>query len=119
MTPTNPVPLAGTSATGQPGGLSAPGQVNVIGVTLQISGPFANTRLFLSSLEAMPRAFLVTGLAIARDQGTGSGTTTVAPGSLTSTITGRVFMANPGLPAAAAATTTSTSTNAAAAAANG
>lgn len=119
MTPTNPVPLSGTSATGQPGGLSAPGQVNVIGVTLQISGPFANTRLFLSSLEAMPRAFLVTGLAIARDQGSTSGTQTVAPGTLASTITGRVFMANPGLPAAAAATTTSTSTNAAAAAANG
>ena len=112
MTPTNPSPLAGTS--GQPGGLSAPGQVNVIGVTLQISGPFANTRLFLSNLEAMPRAFLVTGLAISRDSGSG---TTAAPGSLASTITGRVFMANPGLPAAAAASTTST--NAAAPAANG
>ena len=112
MTPTNPVPLSGGS--GQPGGLSAPGQVNVIGVTLQISGPFANTRLFLSNLEAMPRAFLVTGLAISRDQGAG---TTSAPGTLLSTITGRVFMANPGLPAAAAASTTST--NAAAPAANG
>ncbi|MDA8437223.1 MAG: type 4a pilus biogenesis protein PilO [Actinomycetales bacterium] len=120
LTPTNPTPLT-TSATGvQSGSLSAPGQVNAIGVTLQISGPFANTRLFLSSLEAMPRAFLVTGLAITRDQNTGTVTSKAAPGSLSSTITGRVFMANPGLPAAAVATTTSTTTtNAAAPAANG
>ncbi len=121
LTPTNPTPLTTTTTGGQSGSLSAPGQVNAIGVTLQISGPFANTRLFLSSLEAMPRSFLVTGLTITRDQpGTGTVTSSAAPGSLSSTITGRVFMANPGLPAAAVATTTSTTTtNAAAPAANG
>jgi Tfp pilus assembly protein PilO len=121
VTPTNPTPLTTSATATATGSLSAPGQVNAIGVTLQISGPFANTRLFLSSLEAMPRSFLVTGLAITRDQkSAGTVTAGAAPGSLTSTITGRVFMANPGLPAAAAATTTSTTTtNAAAPAANG
>jgi len=112
VTPTNPTPLGSASAAAVSGGLSAPGQVNAIGVTMQISGRFANTRLFLSSLEAMPRAFLVTGLSISRDQSAGSGTASAPAGSLTSTITGRVFMANPGLPATAAAATTTGSTTA-------
>lgn len=104
VTPSNPVPLTGTSSGG-PGGLAAPGGVNVIPVVLQITGPFANTRLFLASLEGMPRSFLVTGLTVARGTAGASATGTPAPGSLSSTITGRVFAANPGLPAVATVTT--------------
>jgi hypothetical protein len=112
VTPANPAPLG---AGAQPGkasdsGLSAPGGVQVIGVTLTVSGPFANTRLFLTSLEAMPRSFLVTGLAIARDNagasGSSTGTSTAKVGNiLTTTVTGRVFKANPGLASAAVAST--------------
>jgi type IV pilus assembly protein PilO len=111
VTPANPAPLGTAAATGKQtdAGLSSPGSVQVIGVTLTISGPFANTRLFLTTLEAMPRSFLVTGLTIGRDTGgssTSSTTTTVKVGNaLTTTITGRVFKANPGMPAAAVGTT--------------
>lgn len=113
VTPVAPAALSGAgtvqAAPAGAGGsaLSAPGQVDVIGMTVQISGPFANTRLFLSSLEAMPRAFLVTGLNIARATSSGgasSGAAPTTPGGLTTTITGRVFTANPTLTAAAATT---------------
>ena len=120
VTPSTPTPLAGTSpaqgapAQGAAAALATPGQVDVVGVALQISGPFANTRLFLSSLEAMPRSYLVTGLSITRANA--SSATTVAPGTLMTTVTGRVFTANPTLTAAAA---TSTSGSAAGAATNG
>ena len=109
LTPANPVPLDSAGATG---GLAAPGQVNVIPLTMQITGPFANTRLFMNRLEGMPRSFLVTGLTIARDSAATGSTTasTSAPGTLVSTITGRVFAANPGVPVAAPAPKPSTST---------
>jgi Tfp pilus assembly protein PilO len=123
VTPATPSPLVTSAAPTSPTGtsaLAAPGQVNVIPVTLNVVGPFANTRLFLSSLESMPRSFLVTGLTIVRGKGgAGTGTTSGAPGGLTTTVTGRVFTANPGLPAAAAASTTSTSGTAASTATNG
>ena len=115
VTPANPTALAGSAPTGKQADspLSAPGAVQVIGVTVTVSGPFANTRLFLTSLEAMPRSFLVTGLAIARDSQAASSTTTPSAkvaNSLTTTITGRVFKVNPGLPTAAVAKTTSSGT---------
>jgi Tfp pilus assembly protein PilO len=114
VTPSNPAPLGaaanGAAATGG-GGLASPGQVNFIGVSVQITGPFANTRLFVSGLEAMPRAFLVTGLSIARNSDGTSGTTTSgAPGSLQTTINGRIFVANPGTPAPAAIGSATTAT---------
>jgi Tfp pilus assembly protein PilO len=123
VTPANPAPLAGQAVSAKGTDTqNAPGEVQVIPVTLTISGPFANTRLFLTSLEAMPRAFLVTGLTIARDSAsaasaTGTTTKTVKNG-LTTTITGRVFKVNPGLPTAAVAKTT-TSGTAASTATNG
>jgi hypothetical protein len=109
VTPANPTPLGAAATTGKQtdSGLSAPGSVQVIGVTLTISGPFANTRLFLTNLEAMPRSFLVTGLAIGRDTGGSSttSTTTAKVGNpLTTTITGRVFKANAGVAAAVGTT---------------
>jgi type IV pilus assembly protein PilO len=118
VTPAAPSPLGTAAQSGKASdsGLSAPGGVQVIGVTLTVSGPFANTRLFLTTLEAMPRSFLVTGLAIARDtagqSGSSSGTTTTKPGNtLTTTITGRVFKANPGLATAAVASTSGDSSS--------
>jgi type IV pilus assembly protein PilO len=118
VTPAAPSPLGTAAQSGKASdsGLSAPGGVQVIGVTLTVSGPFANTRLFLTTLEAMPRSFLVTGLAIARgtagQSGSSSGTTTTKPGNtLTTTITGRVFKANPGLATAAVASTSGDSSS--------
>ncbi len=113
VTPTPPAPLSAAASTGAQAasGVSAPGSVQVIVVSLVVSGPFANTRLFLTTLEAMPRSFLVTGLTIARDSASSAGSAgaaTVKVGNpLTTTITGRVFQANPGLPTAAVASTTS------------
>jgi hypothetical protein len=121
VTPANPTPLGASAQSGKvtDSGLTSPGGVQIIGVTLTVSGPFANTRLFLTSLEAMPRSFLVTGLAITRDTAGASGgssgsttTTTKVGNTLTTTVTGRVFKANPGLPAAAVATTTGGSSSA-------
>ena len=101
--PANPVALnAGAQVDS---GLAAPGGVQVIGVNVTVSGPFTNTRLFLTSLEAMPRAFLVTGLAIARDTAEAATSTTTRVNRLTTTVTGRVFTVNPGAPAAGVAQT--------------
>lgn len=114
FTPSNPTPLgtgAGTaSATGAPD-LAAAGQVNVIPVTMQVRGDFANVKLFLSSLESLPRAVLVTGINISRaGDAASASTSTAVQGSLTVTVTAKVFSANPGI---AAPTTTTTSTAAA------
>jgi Tfp pilus assembly protein PilO len=83
---------------------SAPGQVSQVGVTMQMNGSFADTRLFLNSLESMQRAMLVTAVDITRGGDTG----TSAGSGLSTTLTARVFMANPGAFAVAGTATTPT-----------
>ena len=77
-------PAAGTNA------FTVPGQISQIPLTMEISGSFANTQLFLNSLEGQQRVVLVTGLDITRDLPTGKTT------GLRTVLAARVFMANPG-----------------------
>ena len=93
FTPDEPQPLTQLAGEAEDYGLQDPGQVNAYGVTLNVTGRFANVRLFLSSLEQMQRSFLVTGVSIVRDD---SGEATA--GQLVAVVTGRVFTANPGFP---------------------
>lgn len=102
VTPAQPAPLT-AGAAGSSGSLDAPGQVNAIPVGVAVTGRFANVRLFLSGVEKMQRAMLVTGLTIARDDSAGED----APGNqLKVDLTSRVFIANKGNPAPAAKTST-------------
>ena len=79
------------TSTGAPtvGGGVAPGQVSQIPLQLEITGKYANIRLFMNSIEQLQRSFLVTALSIDRDS-------SKAPGALKAQIVGRVFMAVPG-----------------------
>lgn len=97
LVPSTPQPLdaGGTADTGD---LAAPGQVNQYPVSVVVEGRFANVRLFLLSLEGLQRSFLVTGIDVARVDDA-----TKPSGTLTATLTGRVFTANPGAPVTAKA----------------
>ncbi len=109
--PQEPVALTGSAGQRAAAGtsiLATPGQVNQIPVTLNVEGRFANLRLFLNSIEQMKRSMLVTGLDVKRADEAGS-----AANTLSVTINGRVFIANPGMPTAAIADTATTGTGAA------
>lgn len=117
VSPATPTSLAAPSGTqqAQAATSSTGGQVQVMNVAIEVKGLFANTRLFMSNLEALPRSVIVTNLQIARDQQ--AGTQGIPPGTLDTTISARVFTLNPASATAAAVTTTNA--NAAAPAANG
>jgi Tfp pilus assembly protein PilO len=103
--------VGGGAAAPTTGGVNAfatPGQVSQLGVTMQVNGSFADTRLFLNSLESMQRAMLITGVDITR----GGQSTTVGQDGLSTTLTARVFMANPGTFASAGGSTATTPTTA-------
>jgi Tfp pilus assembly protein PilO len=109
MTLAAPSVIQGGTASGTPAGgnaFAAPGQMSQISMTLNITGNFADTRLFLNSLESMQRVMLVTGINITRGV-TPSGATT-----LTTVVSARVFMANPGTPSVAVTTTSPAVTSA-------
>ena len=102
VAPQTPVPL--TDVGGAQATLATPGQVNQIPLSIQVVGRFANVRLFLSGMERLDRAVLVTGLNITREENAAD---SAATGALTVDLTGRTFMANKGVaPQPAAATTT-------------
>jgi Tfp pilus assembly protein PilO len=91
-----PTPMvAGVTSGTATSALGAPGQVSQLPLSITVTGTFTNTRLFLNGLESMPRAMLVTGLDISRD----SSTATV--NNISTVVTARVFMANPGYTAPA------------------
>ena len=107
VTPQQPMPLSEPAGgAGGAASLSTPGLVNQIPMTIQISGTFAHMQTFLSNIEGMQRAMLITGIDISRD-GTGEG-----PGGtvlLKAALDARVFMANAGqLPSQVTTTTPST-----------
>jgi hypothetical protein len=86
------------------GSLATPGQVNQIPLSIKVVGRFANVRLFLSGVERLDRAVLVTGVDIKRAENAEDSASTNA---LEVDLTGRTFMANKGVaPQPAAATTT-------------
>jgi Tfp pilus assembly protein PilO len=113
VTPSNPTVLAGGAAAGGPvtaGAASAPGSVSDYPVAISIQGNFANVKLFMASLEAMPRSVLVTSLNVARaneSQGATDAKST-ANGSLVAMVGAHVFSATPGSAAAPVQTTTTT-----------
>jgi Tfp pilus assembly protein PilO len=97
VAPPQAMSLVPTAASGAKA-VQAPGTLSQIGLGIQITGSFAQTRSFLNKLENLPRSVLVTALDISR-QGDGAS----ASYSLTTTITARTFMASD---QASAATTT-------------
>jgi Tfp pilus assembly protein PilO len=101
VSPQTPTPLSGGG--GGAATLATPGQVNQIPIVVEVTGPFANMRLFLNSMEQMKRSVLVTGLDIKRAETESSN---AATNLLSATVAGRVFMANPGTPPAQTTTTT-------------
>jgi Tfp pilus assembly protein PilO len=95
-------------ATSTTAATTAAGSVSQLPTNMEVTGTYAQTKLFLLSLENMQRAILVTGLDMQRDSA--DSTTT----SIRSTITARTFMASGGIiagtsaNAGAPATTTTT-----------
>lgn len=76
ITPTTPTPLA-----------SAPG-IATVGITLNVSGGYAEIEQFDSALEGLQRTFLVSGFSF-----TGSGTSTsTTTTNITAVLTGRVLV---------------------------
>lgn len=123
VTPSTPVaaqaPAAAAGVAAPPVGAVAPaapaaaapvggtaGTLMSIPVAINVVGDYFEVEQFLANLEGLPRALRVSNLTLAPGQsptaGTSKSATTVADGrSLTSTITGSVFMAQ-GRPAATA-----------------
>ena len=102
VAPQTPVPL--TDAGAGQSSLATPGQVNQIPVTIKVVGRFANVRLFLSGVERLDRAVLLTGVTIKRSE---TAEDSASTGALEVDLSGRTFMANKGVaPKPAAATTT-------------
>ncbi len=106
MTIAAPSVMQSGTATGTATGnqFAIPGQMSQISLTMNITGNFADTRLFLNSLEGMQRVMLVTGVNITRSL-TATGATT-----LQTVVAARVFMANPGTPSVGSLQTSSTVT---------
>lgn len=104
LSPGAPAALtAPTGSTNASSGLA----VGAIPVSLNVTGGYFEVEQFLSDLENLPRAFLVTGLSLAPSSGTATGSSTSPAGSsgaVTASITATIFEA-PSLagPAGAAA----------------
>jgi Tfp pilus assembly protein PilO len=98
----------GTAAKGATGAAA----LSQIPVSLDISGTYANTRLFLTGLESMRRSILVTGLVMTRLAPDSAGTTAAArAGGVHSVITAKIFMSTASAaPTVGAAATTTSST---------
>jgi Tfp pilus assembly protein PilO len=111
VSPQTPTALSGSGQAGS-AALATPGQVNQIPIVVEVTGPFANMRLFLNSMEQMKRSVLVTSLDLKRAE---TESTNAATNLLAATIAGRVFMANPGTAPAQTAPTTTTPADGAAA----
>ncbi len=113
VTPSNPTVLStGASAAGPitTATASAPGQVADYPLAISIQGNFANVKLFMASLEALPRSVLVTGLNVTRagDAQGGVDAQDTKDGALIAMVAAHVFSATPGSAVAPAQTTTTT-----------
>lgn len=110
---TAPQPLTQTSTTGA-AAVTTPGTLSQIGLNVQVTGTFAQTRSFLLQVETLPRYVLVTGINVSRTGGgaTQSGSSSASTSSssantLTTAITARTFMVGDASGGAATSTTTS------------
>jgi type IV pilus assembly protein PilO len=101
LTPTTPVPSAVTTAVGAiaPDGSS----LQVIGLTVQVTGSYYNIERFLGKVETLKRALLVTGVTLNVDAvapASGAATTTAVAGSspnLVAVLSIRAFMVSSAL----------------------
>ena len=82
-----PTAMGAAGGGGAATSVQAPGVLSQIGLGLTIQGSFVQTRAFLTAIETMPRAVLITGLDVTRQGDTGS------TYLLASNITARTFMA--------------------------
>jgi Tfp pilus assembly protein PilO len=112
-----PQAMNAASATGGAAAVQTPGTLSQIGLNIQVTGSFAQTRAFLMRLETLPRFVLVTGVNVTRNGGsssssTGSGSSSSSSSSyaLGTTISARTFMVGDQSGAAAAAASTTTTT---------
>lgn len=82
ITPTVPSPLA-----------SAPG-IATVGISLNVSGGYAEIEQFDSSLEGLQRTFLVSGFTLTGggSSGTAGGSSSSSVASITANLTGRVLV---------------------------
>ncbi len=107
ITPTVPAPLT-----------SAPG-ISTVGISLNVSGGYAEIEQFDSALEGLQRTFLVSGFTLtgggSTAAGTGSSTTsstttsaTTSATTITADFTGRVLVRTPATAATTSAATTAT-----------
>ena len=98
--PAAPDPAAAAAAAPAPAGSLA-----LIPIAINVVGDFFEVEQFIANLEQLPRALRVTNLSVAPGSSPTAGTatnTSAADGkSLTTTITGSVFMATGAAPAAA------------------
>ena len=106
--PAAPAPVA--PAPGAPGAAAAPasaaGTLAQILVTINVVGDFYDVEQFVANLEQLPRALKISNLVVAPGTsptaGKSGGATSAADGrSLTTTITGSVFLATGATPATA------------------
>lgn len=108
ITPGAPVPAAaavatpvapGTPVTAAPAAGGSAGQLAAVPVTLNVVGDYFEVEQFLANLEALPRALRVTNLILAPGSSAAGATGTTGSSAamdgrtLTSTITGSVFLA--------------------------
>ena len=87
---------------------SGGGKVSQLPLSLDITGSFANTRLFLNGIESMQRSMMVTGLAINRSSanGAGSANSGTPTDGIHTVIAARVFSASAGTTPTVGTTTT-------------
>ena len=102
-----PQPLTGGGSAAAGTAAVASGSVSQIQTNMEITGTYAQTKLFLTNLENMQRAILVTGLDMRRDSDETGG-----PTSIRTTVTARTFMAAAGIIAGTSPATTATTTGA-------
>jgi Tfp pilus assembly protein PilO len=85
-------PVSETPTTNASGGVVLPpGQLAIVGLTLEVHGNYFEIEEFMNNLEKMPRAVLVSGLSITAATDTGTS-------GLVANVTARVFFAPQDLP---------------------
>ena len=117
VAPGQPQPLAGAAAAGAGTGTSSTGTASgtaglqAIALTTVVKGGYADLTLFLQKLQgSMPRAYLVENLSLTPGEAASDAATS---GTLTMTVTGKVFVLTPATASTGVAqgsTTTATTT---------
>jgi type IV pilus assembly protein PilO len=96
ITPAQPaklVPIPNQANASGDMSLSAPGQVNEIPLTIQITGNYAQVRNFLTDIENLNRSILLTDVDVTRGDTAADASSSK---ELKATLSGRTFMANAG-----------------------